>query len=106
MNNATAARSKWEQQIHVAAAVSHAFEEKGVSTILVGGAVVAYYTSGEYTTADVDMIPAPLRKEEIEATMKRLGFERFEDYRHWCKEIICFLTCRSERRVLSCSPYA
>ncbi len=83
MNKAEAARNKWEQQIHIAAAVSLAFEEKRVSAILVGGAVVAYYTSGEYTTADVDMILPPLRKEEIETTMRRLGFERFEDYRHW-----------------------
>jgi len=44
---------------------------------------VEYYTAGGYTTADIDMILPPLEKEEIETVMKELGFERFEDYRHW-----------------------
>jgi hypothetical protein len=51
--------------------------------VLVGGAVVEYYTAGGYTTADIDMILPPLEKQEIETVMKKLGFERFEDYRHW-----------------------
>lgn len=51
--------------------------------MLVGGAVVEYYTAGEYTTVDIDMILPPLEKQEIETVMKDLGFERFEDYRHW-----------------------
>jgi predicted nucleotidyltransferase len=83
MNKAATIQDKWGRQIYVAAAVSLAFGEKGISAILVGGAVVEYYTSGEYTTADVDMILPPLGKEEIETTMRELGFERFEDYRHW-----------------------
>jgi predicted nucleotidyltransferase len=51
--------------------------------VLVGGAVVEYYTAGGYTTVDIDMILPPLEKQEIEIVMKELGFERFEDYRHW-----------------------
>ena len=72
-----------ERQIYLAAAISLAFEKRGIQTVLVGGAVVEYYTAGEYTTVDIDMILPPLEKQEIETVMKDLGFERFEDYRHW-----------------------
>jgi predicted nucleotidyltransferase len=80
---AIATKDKLERQIYVAAVISSAFEKKGIQTVLVGGAVVEYYTAGGYTTADIDMILPPLEKEEIETVMKGLGFERFEDYRHW-----------------------
>jgi len=80
---AIATKDKLERQIYVAAVISSAFEKKGIQTVLVGGAVVEYYTAGEYTTADIDMILPPLEKEEVETVMKELGFERFEDYRHW-----------------------
>jgi predicted nucleotidyltransferase len=83
IDTATATKDKLERQIYVAAIISSAFEKKGIQTVLVGGAVVEYYTAGGYTTADIDMILPPLEKEEIETVMKELGFERFEDYRHW-----------------------
>lgn len=83
IDTAIAAKDKLERQIYVAAVISSAFEKKGIQTVLVGGAVVEYYTAGGYTTADIDMILPPLDKEEIEAVMTELGFERFEDYRHW-----------------------
>jgi predicted nucleotidyltransferase len=67
----------------VAATISSAFEKRGIQAVLVGGAVVEYYTAGGYTTVDIDMILPPLEKQEIETVMKELGFERFEDYRHW-----------------------
>ena len=80
---AIATKDKLERQIYVAAVISSAFEKKEIQTVLVGGAVVEYYTAGGYATADIDMILPPLEKEEIETVMKELGFERFEDYRHW-----------------------
>ena len=83
IDTARATKDKLERQIYVAAVISSAFEKKGIQTVLVGGAVVEYYTAGGYTTADIDMILPPLEKEEIETVMKELGFERFEDYRHW-----------------------
>jgi predicted nucleotidyltransferase len=83
IGTATATKDKLERQIYVAAVISSAFEMKGIQTVLVGGAVVEYYTAGGYTTADIDMILPPLEKREIETVMKELGFERFEDYRHW-----------------------
>jgi len=83
IDTATATKDKLEKQMYVAAAISSAFEKKGIQAVLVGGAVVEYYTAGGYTTADIDMILPPLEKQEIETVMKELGFERFEDYRHW-----------------------
>ena len=83
IKKATLTQDKLERQIYLAAAISSAFEKKGIQSVLVGGAVVEYYTAGEYTTVDIDMILPPLEKREIENVMEELGFERFEDYRHW-----------------------
>jgi len=83
INRARATEDKLERQMCVAAAISSAFEKRGIQAVLVGGAVVEYYTAGGYTTVDIDMILPPLEKQEIETVMKELGFERFEDYRHW-----------------------
>jgi predicted nucleotidyltransferase len=83
IKKATHTLDKLEKQIYLAAAISSAFEKREVQAVLVGGVVVEYYTAGGYTTADIDMILPPLEKHEIEAVMRDLGFERFEDYRHW-----------------------
>ena len=83
IKKATLTQDKLERQICLAAAISSAFGKKGIQSVLVGGAVVEYYTAGEYTTVDIDMILPPLEKREIENVMEELGFERFEDYRHW-----------------------
>ena len=83
IKKATLTQDKLERQIYLAAAISSAFEKKGIQSVLVGGAVVEYYTAGEYTTVDIDMVLPPLEKREIENVMEGLGFERFEDYRHW-----------------------
>ena len=88
LNQAAAKQGKLEKQIYVAAVISGAFEEEGISVVLVGGTVVEYYTAGGYTTADIDMVLPPLEKNEIEMIMRRLGFERFEDYRHWLHPLI------------------
>jgi predicted nucleotidyltransferase len=83
IEKASLTQDKLEKQIYLAAAISLAFEKRGIQAVLVGGVVVEYYTAGGYTTADIDMILPPLEKHEIETVMKELGFERFEDYRHW-----------------------
>ena len=76
-------QKKLERQLYVAAAISGSFEEKDIDAVLVGGTVVEYYTAGGYTTGDIDMVLPPLEKRKIERVMQDLGFERFEDYRHW-----------------------
>ncbi len=83
IKKATLTQNRLERQFYLAAAISSAFEKRGIQAVLVGGVVVEYYTAGGYTTADIDMILPPLEKHEIETVMKELGFERFEDYRHW-----------------------
>jgi predicted nucleotidyltransferase len=83
LHQAANTEKKLERQLYVAAAISGSFEEKGIYAVLVGGTVVEYYTAGGYTTGDVDMVLPPLEKREIERVMQELGFERFEDYRHW-----------------------
>ena len=83
LKKAATEQEKILKQLYVAAAISSAFEKKGIRAVLVGGAVVEYYTAGGYTTVDIDMILPPLEKQEIETVMKELGFVRFEDYRHW-----------------------
>ena len=76
-------QDKGEKQIFMAAVVAAAFSERGIPAVLVGGAVVEYYTAGGYSTGDIDMILPPLERQEIETVMTGLGLERFEDYRHW-----------------------
>ena len=83
IKKATLTQDKLERQIYLAAAISSAFEKKGIQAVLVGGVVVEYYTAGGCTTADIDMILPPLEKRKIENVMEELGFERFEYYRHW-----------------------
>lgn len=83
LQKAVTTRNKLERQLYVAAAISCSFEKEGIYAVLVGGTVVEYYTAGEYTTGDIDMVLPPLEKREVEKVMQELGFERFEDYRHW-----------------------
>jgi predicted nucleotidyltransferase len=83
LQKAVTTRNKLERQLYVAAAISCSFEKEGIYAVLVGGTVVEYYTAGEYTTGDIDMVLPPLEKREVEKVMQKLGFKRFEDYRHW-----------------------
>ena len=83
LHRASSKQDRLEKQLYVAAAISGVFEERGIPVVLVGGMVVEYYTAGGYTTGDIDMVLPPIEKQEIETVMRELGFERFEDYRHW-----------------------
>ena len=74
---------KVERQLYVAAVIAAAFDEEDIRAVLVGGALVEYYTAGGYSTEDIDMVLPPVGRQEMESVMKRLGFERFEDSRHW-----------------------
>lgn len=83
LHKATTIQDRLKRQLYVAVAISKSFEERGIYSVLVGGTVVEYYTAGGYTTGDIDMVLPPLEKWEIKTVMEGLGFERFEDYRHW-----------------------
>jgi len=83
LGKASILEKKVERQLYVAAVIAAAFGEEDIRAVLVGGALVEYYTAGGYSTEDIDMVLPPVGRQEIESVMKGLGFERFEDYRHW-----------------------
>jgi len=76
LDQAITRQPKLERQLYLAGAISAGFEERGISAVLVGGTVVEFYTAGEYSTADIDMILPPLGSKEIGAIMEELGFVR------------------------------
>lgn len=65
-------KSVLEQQLWVAGIISEAFREHRVRPVVVGGAAVEFYTLGNYTTKDIDLIVED--PEFIRETMLGLGF--------------------------------
>lgn len=49
-------------------------EGAGVSSVLVGGAVVAIYTEGLYRSGDLDMVPDDFQRSKIPEVMQNIGF--------------------------------
>ena len=50
---------------------------KGIHSVLVGGAVVAIYSKGAYRSGDLDLVEPLLSKEtEIKSTMESIGFNK------------------------------
>ena len=58
--------------VRIAAVIADALREVNIDPVLVGGAVVSFYTEGKYTTRDIDMI-SPSGK-EVDEVMAQLGF--------------------------------
>ena len=53
---------------------SHLMSE-GIDVVLSGGAAVAFYTSGEYVSNDIDLInQSSVRRRQIQSAMEELGF--------------------------------
>lgn len=50
-------------------------EGEGISSVLVGGAVVAIYTEGLYRSGDLDMVLDAAASEKLEQALKKIGFE-------------------------------
>ena len=61
-----------ELQLTVAGVISEAFKTFGVIPVVVGGSAVEFYTLGNYTTRDIDMIVED--PEYIKSVMTKLGF--------------------------------
>lgn len=61
-----------ELQLTVAGVISEAFKEFGVIPVVVGGSAVEFYTLGNYTTRDIDLIVED--PEYIKSVMNGLGF--------------------------------
>jgi hypothetical protein len=68
----------------VALAVGSTLLERGLRAVLTGGACVSLYTKSVYHSKDVDFIlPASVRREELDAAMAAVGFSRRGDrYEH------------------------
>lgn len=58
--------------------VSAHLENRGIDSVLVGGAVVSIYSKGMYTSGDLDFIVRSLNKKELPKALKEIGFERTE----------------------------
>ena len=56
----------------------------GISSVLVGGAVVAIYTDGLYQSNDLDIIADDFKRAKVDGVLQRIGFERTKSryYRH------------------------
>ncbi|MGQ9532278.1 MAG: UbiD family decarboxylase [Desulfotomaculales bacterium] len=59
--------------------LSRLLEAEGVLPILVGGTALEFYTFGEYSTADVDLVLSG--REKAARVLEMLGFRR--EGRHW-----------------------
>ncbi len=59
----------------IAAHVSQALADAGITAVLTGGSAVSIYSANRYRSYDIDFVTAASRR-EISAVMSRLGFER------------------------------
>ena len=51
-------------------------KQKGIDTILVGGAVVSIYSNGAYRSGDLDFVKVSMFVTKLEETMNELGFKK------------------------------
>ena len=56
--------------------VASHLKQKGIDTVLVGGAVVSIYTSGLYESGDLDFILTDMFVKKLPEYMKDIGFAR------------------------------
>ena len=49
-------------------------EGEGISSVLVGGAVVSIYTEGLYRSGDLDLVPDDFGRPRLEEALRRIGF--------------------------------
>lgn len=64
-------------QAELAAYIQLALAKEGIHMILTGGAVVAIYTKGQYSSLDIDLVGNGFESDRvIKLVMKELGFSR------------------------------
>lgn len=61
------------------AIIAEVLKEFNVIPVIVGGQVVEFYTSGGYSTMDIDIL-CEFRIAEIDSALKPLGFEKAGKY--------------------------
>ena len=63
-------------QAELGAYVQSHLMNKGIDVILSGGAAVAFYTSGEYVSYDIDLVNRySVRRRQIQSVVEELGFQ-------------------------------
>ncbi len=70
-----------ERRLWVLAVITECLSPTGIQPVLVGGAAVEFYTSGGYTTLDVDVV---CDSQVLDGPMSDLGFVK--EGRHWIRE--------------------
>ena len=68
------------KKIAITALITEALKELGVKAVIVGGQAVEFYTSGGYTTMDIDII-CEESINNIDSILRPLGFKR--DGKYW-----------------------
>lgn len=74
LKKAAAEKNEAKRGVRIAAVLAEALRQIGQDPVLVGGAAVEFYTEGQYTTKDIDMV-AP-GGPELWKAMEALGFKR------------------------------
>lgn len=72
-----------DRRMWVLAIITQYLAPTGIKPVLVGGGAVEFYTSGGYTTFDIDVIAD---SQALEPVMAELGFTK--QGRHWIREDI------------------
>lgn len=70
-----------DRRLRVIAVITRALADTGIKPVIVGGAAVEFYTSGGYTTFDIDLVCDSFA---LDAVLIELGFSR--EGRHWFRE--------------------
>lgn len=60
--------------VEIASVVASALHQINIDPVLVGGAVVSFYTEGKYTTQDIDMVSPS--GSEVSEIMQKIGFKK------------------------------
>lgn len=75
-----------DRRMWVLAIITECLVPSGLKPVLVGGAAVEFYTSGGYTTFDMDLI---VDTQALDPVMAELGFAK--QGRHWVREDIAMV---------------
>ncbi|EMO21153.1 hypothetical protein [Leptospira santarosai] len=74
--------------------------DKGIQSVLVGGAVVSIYSKGAYRSGDIDLVePIVSKAKEIKSVMESIGFRKVS--RHYvhlkCKHLFIEFVAKNQR---------
>ena len=83
MNRSVDIKDPLERRLWVLAVITEFLKPSGIKPILVGGGAVEFYTSGGYSTIDMDIV---VNTQLLSAVMAEFGFTK--SGRHWYREDI------------------